>query len=378
MNKIGILTFHASHNCGSMLQAFALQQKLLDMGYDNEIIDFANIGSERLYGVMPHVHLEKGLKGSGLLLWLRSLPYISLIKGYRQSFLNFSDANLIKSLRSYHSASELKHLEKYDIYITGSDQVWNVACGDADDTYFLNFVKEEKKIAYAVSFGGTRLMEKVKESNKYQKYLSSFAAISVREKSAIKQVESLGRNDAILTLDPTMLLTEMEWLSKINIGDPIINGDYIFYYAFNYRHDINKVVCQIGKKYNMPVYIVDAKAWGPKRARNDGIHLSSEYGPIAFLNLVKNATLCLTTSFHGTVFSILFGKRFWFIESSMHCSFDDRASSLTELVGLQSRHINMNNILNCDLLAPVDYHPVYDKLNKEREKSLSFLKSSLE
>lgn len=377
--KIGIITFHASHNCGSQLQAFALQQTLLKLGYDNEIIDFSNQGSREMYKTIPNIHpLKRGIRGR-LHYWFKSIMFYKLLKKQAQYYNTFINNNFILSAKKYHSDNDLRQ-EKFDYshFIAGSDQVWNICCPDADTAYYLDFVENGKKIAYAVSTGATIIKEKAKDIALYKKLVNDFYAISVREKNSVAQFKELtGRNDIELLIDPTMLFTQNDWEHYFDLNSPIIHGDYIFYYAFHYDHEVNKAVMDIAKKYCMPVYIIEARAWGPLNARKDGLSLCNESGPIAFLNLVKYAKMVLTTSFHGTAFSVIFRKNFWFIDSIIHNPKDDRVKTLLEQVKLTDRIISSEQLYFTEEYKAPDYQQMTDIIQSLQDKSIAYLKKNL-
>ena len=360
--KIGTITFQASHNCGSLLQAYALQQTLKAMGYDNEIINFSNEGSRDMYSILPPIHpFRRGIRGR-FQNWIKSIQYYSILKRQHASYENFIANKLRLSNRAYNSNEELQNAHfDYTHYITGSDQVWNIACPDADTAYFLDFVKEGKKIAYAVSTGATDIAKKANNPELYKKFVDDFDFISVREQNAVVQFKKMtGRNDIELLIDPTLMFTQEDWENHFTLNKPMVKGDYIFYYAFHYDDAVNKVVMEIANRMNMPVYILEAKAWGPKGIHKSGLKLCENSGPEAFLNLMKFAKLSLTTSFHGTVFSVIFRKCFWFIDSAMHNPMDDRAATLVNQLGLQERLILGETLLQ----QKVDVMPDYSQMNE--------------
>lgn len=377
--KIGIITFHASHNCGSLLQAYALQQTLFKEGYENEIINFANQGSKDMYSIMPPIIKEGRIRGYLVKYFLKSLPYISIIKRQSDFYNEFINKYLVLSKKEYSSNKDLC-LEKFEYthYITGSDQVWNICCSDADDAYFLNFVKQGKRIAYAVSLGATIIKEKATNYIKYIDLLKKFDAISVREKNAIKQINEMSDKDVELLIDPTLLYLQSDWEKSFDLTKRIIEEDYIFYYAFHYNDEVNKIVMEISKRYKLPVYIIDAKSWGPRGKRKSGLKLCKESGPIAFLNLIKNAKLVLTTSFHGTVFSVIFRKKFWFIDSSFHSHFDDRTNTLVSMLGLTDRMISGEKLLKINPIdEEIDYRDTSIRITELQQKAITFLKRNI-
>lgn len=378
MKKVGIITFHASHNCGSMLQAYALQQKIFEFGYTNEIINYINKGSKRFYSVTPPI-CRNGIPRPRLLLaWLKTLPYVNLIKEHTQYYNDFLQNYFVLSSKEYSNSKELSKANfDYTHYIAGSDQVWNIKCIDAGDAYYLDFVKKGKKIAYATSLGATIIKDYAKDISVYRKLISSFDRISVREKNAISQIEELGGKNVEMLIDPTLLYTKEEWSKMLPIGDRLIKEDYIFYYAFTYSDEVNKTVLEISKRYNLPVYIMDARAWGPKNVKKWGFKLTKESGPISFLNFMKYSTLSLTTSFHGTVFSVIFEKPFWYIDSSMHSKNDDRASSLMKQLQIEDRMKFGKEILSKEPLSMWNIDKVSKVLDGLRKEANNFILQSL-
>lgn len=380
MKKIGLITFHRSNNCGSMLQAFALQQKLKDLGYDPTIIDFSSKGQRELYSIMPSFFLNGKFKKSQVKLWFLCIPYKKLLKKESLDYNYFIDKYFILTKRKYlNNKSLCEETFKFDAYITGSDQVWNINCVDADDAYFLNFVKEGRKIAYATSLGANDIKKTSSNPDKYVNFLKTFNYISVREKNAVSQITTLSnRNDIQMHIDPTLFMTQKEWTDSIEIGNRLVKGEYIFYYAFNYSKEVNNTVLKISQKYNLPVYIIDVKNWGARGLKNIGFKLSPKFGPAAFINLIKYAKLVLTTSFHGTVFSVIFNKPFWYIESSMHNIKDDRAVSLLSQLELPSRLQNSKYLLTHDAMETWDFDKVQNRITELQNQAYTFLKQSID
>lgn len=179
-------------------------------------------------------------------------------------------------------------------------------------------------------------------------------------------------------IDPTLFMTQKEWTDSIEIGNRLVKGEYIFYYAFNYSKEVNNTVLKISQKYNLPVYIIDVKNWGARGLKNIGFKLSPKFGPAAFINLIKYAKLVLTTSFHGTVFSVIFNKPFWYIESSMHNIKDDRAVSLLSQLELPSRLQNSKYLLTHDAMETWDFDKVQNRITELQNQAYTFLKQSID
>lgn len=373
--KVGVITFHASHNSGSILQTFAFQTVLKDkLNVDSEIIDFSNKGQRDYYSVYVPVYSFKHFVKNCFTLLIAKR-----VKNEYREYEEFINNRLKLSKRRYLSTDEMTSIATdYDCLICGSDQVWNVTCVDRDDAYFLSFARNTKKIAYATSLGAKNINKYAVEPQKYKMYLQDFTAISVREGNGKKWIEELMNGegpDIHISVDPTLLLKKDEWSSYA--GTKIISGKYIFYYAFNYTKEVNDTVKKISKAYGMPVYMFDVKSWGVKGNFRFGFKLADQYGPSAFLSLVKNAEMVLTTSFHGTVFSTIFEKKFWYLDSPMHSKDDDRASFLLHQLGLDDRLVEISKVKEMDLLVPPEFDISRKLVEELRLDSMKYLKDSI-
>lgn len=369
--KIAILTFHASDNCGSQLQTYALSKVIKEhFGVTPHVIDYSNRRQQEVYAIFRKIHSVKDLVRN-----LYHLLFLHLLKPYHKSFRDFISNHVHLTNVRYSSPDELKKLDgKYDIYIAGSDQVWNTKAYDFDDSYFLDFVTRGRKIAYATSLGATNIIESSCDKIKYTKLLDDFSMLSVREKNAQLLLQTITEKPIELLLDPTLLLSKSDWEALAG-DEPLIKGKYIFYYAFTYAENPNRIVKKLSKKYNMPVYIVDANEWSRRCLFMYGFKLASQFGPIAFLNLIKYSELVLTTSFHGTALSVAMEKKFWFVKTPMLNPRDDRATSLLNQLGLPDRLQGSDYLLSHDVFLPLEKTVSADEL---KQKSISYLTQALE
>ena len=181
--RIGIITFHASLNCGSMLQAFALQDVLRSKyNAEVEIINYSNFGQRNYYS-----NWDFFPKPSVWINNLKAIPYYASINAMRQDYQNFSNQYFTLSGPLLKKYSELKGIdERYDIVIAGGDQVWNVRCRDADKAYFLSFVKTAKKVAYSPSLGARNINKVALRPKMYAELVKDFDFLSVREDNGQK------------------------------------------------------------------------------------------------------------------------------------------------------------------------------------------------
>lgn len=373
--SVGIITFHASHNYGSMLQAYALQQTLLKMGFDCEIINFRTQRQRDFYKPIFW-------RGSFLGKIKRTLFYLPfclpLIKKY-QLFERFLREELILSDKEYTSLEELDKADlKYDYYISGSDQIWSVGCLDFDWAYFLPFVKEGKgkKIAYAPSMGALPEMTDAKNHLiKIKDLLGKYDAVSVREQRAALWLSRNVGKDYPVMLDPTLLLTYNDWNDRGSYK-PLIKGKYIFLYKpFACSNELVFEYADIlSKKLNIPVVVSQIyPGWENNKwviKKNFQLHLL--IGPNEFLNLCRNATLVIGKSFHLVVFSIIFQKPFYTVDGKQ----DGRIAELLSLTGLEDRVIDSVDDLN-NMSFYIDFTHANLCIERARQKCLNWLKSQI-
>lgn len=370
--KIGIITFHASHNCGSFMQAYALQQFLRKKGFLNEIINFSNQGQRELYRSIPKINSAKNLIKNIVLL-----PHHRILKRTNQEYSNFINANLSLSTGTFLNDKQLKQAKlPYDTYISGSDQIWNITIDDSDDVYFLDFVKNGRKIAYAPSFGAKKISNHTtnEEYNKYKKLLSSYNSLSIRENNGRKWLKSMLGKTVPVVLDPTLLLDSQDY-RKIErpYDEKIKKGTYIFYYSPNYDPKINQLVKKIAKKYHLKVVAWNPKSFYLKRMNFSNFYLPKVQNPGVYLSLIRDAAMIITTSFHGTIFSTIYRKKFWTIKNGGMFGDDDRVKTLVEQLHISENLISMEFDETFDYLKNPNYREYEQELIKLREKSTKYL-----
>ena len=366
--KIGILTFHASHNYGSMLQAWALQHYLNTHGHDAETINLRIKAQREMYNFPLRPVKKKILYYCYSLfhpLWL----YHACRKWIK--YERFLNDNLRLTDRTYNSwediVSDLPSLG-YQCLITGGDQIWNMNCKDFDKSYFLpSKLSDIKKISYSPS-SGNFLSKITKEQEAFVKdTLSDYSYISVRETSMQEYLGNLLNKDITLACDPTLLLKSENYFKFLD-EMPIVSGPYIFYYSPGIKSKCENLAIKIGRHYGMKVVTCFPRLRGRNR-----MYTVPESGPAEFLNLLKNATLVIGKSFHLVVFSLLFHKDFIAIEGDT----DARMISILTKLGIQERgQVNEGNY-QTKVLPPIDFEKVDRILQKERTRSQQFLDEAL-
>lgn len=370
MKKVGIITFHASHNYGSMLQAYALQQVVLSMGYDCEIINFRSVVQKEQY---KPIFMVGTLYGKCVRFIIQVTYALGILKKHRL-FERFLKERLILSTKEYTTLKELECENfNYDCYISGSDQIWNTYNIDFSYAYFLPFVKFGKRIAYAPSMGAHLGIDKFGNIDRILAFLERYDALSVRETVGSKYIEGIINKPVMTVLDPTLLLDSNRY-DKLISNKPLIKGEYIFVYSPRYNDHVYEIAYKLGKKYNRKIIISqgfrtkeEMFKWGRK------LKVYASVGPKEFLNLCKNASIICCDSFHAVVFSILFKKCF-FVLDGMN---DDRISNLLQITQLENRSFSLSdNYLSAPLY--IDYESVFNHLDIERRKSIDWLKKNLD
>lgn len=370
--KIGIVTFHASYNCGSILQCRALVYLLQSRHQDVQVVNYSNIGQQRMYSVfLPNTSLRNIVKN------VLSIPGRKMIADHYAQYEKYINERLPLSGKVMSNKHELATLPNYDVLIAGGDQVWNVGVDDFDTTYFLDFNKDAYKFSFSPSLGA-RNINNDEQRDVYRELLLQFNQISCREVNGQKWLEQLTNRSVRLVADPTLLVTKEQWQGLTDYKDKLPE-EFIFYYAFAYSPENNKAVERIAAHYDIPVIVIDAKQWFIRDLKKySHFQLSQTTGPNTFLQLMDKARFVLTTSFHGTVFSLNFGKQFLYIETKNHESTDDRTSFILKQMGLLNRYLNPDQITPMALEHPIDREKVLQELETLRADANSYLDENLQ
>lgn len=387
MKKIGIITTFKANNYGAELQAFALQNKLKRLGYDSYLIDYL------FYKNRKHkpCNESKPLKKFPLLKKIKNkflyrviLPLIDLYGDYfnkklklrKKNFLSFhaNNSNLTKTFYSY---KELyNYTFDFDVYCVGSDQVWNPNTATSIEPYFLTFAPNNaKKISYASSFGVSQIPEP-ELKDKYRQLLNNIDILSSREKQGVQLIKDITGRDAVNVLDPTLLLNKEEWEEFANFENEYVKNKYIVLYNIHESEAILKLAYKIHKETGYPILKICKRAVLLPRYKKV-INVKTA-GPAEFIGLIKNAGYIITNSFHGTVFSILFNKKFFSI-MPQKANNNSRVEDLLKLLNLNNRLFYDNMSINLiDYNSNIDYDSVERILNYQREKSIEYLVNAIE
>ncbi|MDD4320858.1 MAG: polysaccharide pyruvyl transferase family protein [Acidaminococcaceae bacterium] len=358
--KIGILTFHDADNYGAVLQAYALKETIKKIEEDVEILNYKRQVSSRNI-----ILLIKSI--------LSTLMYLYPPRSIRKiKFTKFRNKYMDISKDTFFNSAEIKGK---DIYVVGSDQVWNSEITNYDEAYFLKFCRgHEKKIAYAASIGKDILKHEEKKFLKNN--VSNIDYISVREDSAVKIIRDFIEKKVTHVLDPTLLADRDIWDRLICENKN--RSNYLLVYRLTDNEEVLRVAELIAKKLKLKVLYIDNLALSKNcliRKRRYKFRDIKGVGPIDFITLFKNASFVVTNSFHGTAFSIVFNKDFITIP---HETRGTRMISLLKLLKLDHRLITNSKQLTDDYPLNIDYQIPNKLLEREREKSIAFLKNAIE
>lgn len=377
--KVGVLTFHKSINYGSVLQAWALQQTLLQNGIDTELIDYKPLVYDDLYSIM-----KKPVSISNLYFDFLRLPIWAVLAMQTKNFQNFVSQNLKVSREQYNFDSSISRIiENYDCVVCGSDQVWNVRAYDCDPIFFLPQSQYPgKKIAYAVSINNMDFTEK-RYSEHLREWISDFDAISSREESGAAKIRAYLQNQQRVdtVLDPTLLLRKEDYDSILS--ENWIKGEYIFLYNVWSSHDAIDAAVALSKRLNIPVYtaLMTRSHRVIRRIEKNGIIVEKKHtSPKDFLRMLRNARYVVTDSFHGTAFSIIFEKQFFSInaiEKDGMLKNDERLVGILEKLGLIHRYIARNQMAEINLEEKIDFANVTPERLKFAEISKGWLMDSI-
>ena len=367
--KIGIMTMHKVLNYGSALQAYALQHYISSTGNKAELIDyiFPN-GKRKTAGSIKAVIINNVAN---------TLVYFST-KRKKQRFTAFYDSYFNCTKEQFNSPEELMNFKSnYDALITGSDQVWNPKHIKDDLSFFLPFACEGiPKYSYGSSFSTATIPDTLFET--FRNNLMRYNRISVREKSGIEIVKKLTGEDADFVCDPTLLLTKEEWSAIAEKADSKFKfpkGKYILVYLLRYAYDpypaVTTIINKIQKELQLPIVVLDPSLSESKFKNSTNVR---DAGPLEFLKLVRDAAFVVTSSFHGTAFSLNFEVPFFSIIKERG-RFDTRMTDLLDRVGAD-RDIVYNTAVDKPL--EIDYTTISNNIADFRDKSKAFIYSIMQ
>lgn len=354
--KVGIITFHTALNHGAVLQTYALFRTLMKMGVETKVIDYRAPFNEKRFAPKPISYYFNPRE-------IYSIIFRNSYQRYNpEGFKNFI-GKYISLTHPIYSYEYLKELNKdFDVFITGSDQVWNLACTSGDDAYYLSFVDDiRKKNSYAASFGYTQLP--VDKQPLYAKLLEGFNHVSVREMAGIDIVDSLVGKRAELVLDPTLLLDKSEWETLADYS-LVPHKKYMLMYLMSEDKRLIDKAKEYAQKHDLEILYLTQRLFNVR-----GVNNVRDATPEQWLGLFLHAKAVATNSFHGLVFSINFEKHFItkYIPRSIANS---RIETIVNEFGLQHNLIDSPQF---DMEQETNVNNLSRILSEKRRLSINYL-----
>ena len=355
--KTGILTYHNTRNCGALLQAYALQKTLFNLGIDNEIIDYHCAGIEEAYKIKSVREIQT------LKEFVKWMLTVCTAKKSQKKFDVFK-AQYLKLSKPYLRDTIIQANDSYDTFITGSDQVWNFNLNGSDYTYMLDFAHDDKiKLSYAASMGSKSIGSENEKA--FINALLRFQDISVREKPLKEYVDSILNIDSKLVLDPTLLLEKDDF--NFDRSGRIVEQKYIFVYTVASTPNIEKAAKRLSKETGYPI------VWGHMSyKKKKGVINKTDISPDEFINYIKNAEYVLTSSFHGMALSIVLEKQFFYDLDTKKQNNNSRLETLSEILDLENQKIDITYFTS-QAREKINYQQLHLKLKKLKEQSILFL-----
>ncbi len=362
--RIKTVTCHDVYNAGASLQAYALQEWLMQQGHSVSVIDYKPDYLSHHYELsyVPNPKYRRPVLKQAYILAKLPGRLKALLGMRKKRFDWFRKQYLALTPEKYHSLHELKmRCPEADVYVAGSDQIWNPLLPNGHDpAFFLDFVPPGKlKMSYAASFSTDEISDDVKK--RMHVFLRTFDAISVRESSGVEILRSM-EIVGIQVCDPVFLLDRKHWQSMLL---PLPKSKpYLFVYDF----DNNVNLWAFAKAFAMKNKLQIFSAF----PHPDAAFISDDMGPLEFLSLLHGATCVLSNSFHATAFSLIFHKPFFVMDRK--AKLNARIHDLLDMLNLQSHIISEDSGMSC---KDIDWAMVDCKMSLMQQRSADFLQQVL-
>ena len=368
-NKILLTTVFSAFNYGSSLQALAGKHIVRKAGYEAELVKLKSLvkGRDvRLGKLVTILFRSLFLKKNNALKTYGSSYKKALVAGTEERFFAFTDEYLRPKEMTW---SGLKRMAKDAVAcFSGSDQIWNSSTLYVDPLYYLRFAPQYKRVALSPSFGRDFIADYNKP--KMKTWIGEYPYLSVREDSGVKLIKELIDRDALHLLDPTLIVNAEEWNDILGIGD--VHKDYILAYFLDEPSAFaRRSLEELKEKMNCEVVAI------PYQFGNmDYCDRMVAAGPKEFVELVANAKVVCTDSFHGTVFALNMHTPFFTFEREYGSANkqSERVLSILRKVGMLERY-QPDNV--ADTLYNLDFEHSEVVLNTEREKAYSYVNNAI-
>lgn len=358
--KALIITTQYVNNYGAVLQSYAFHDMLNELQLDHDFLLRESKDKQLFFRIRP--------------LGKRSLYYVKCnimillqLKTIKKRYTAFElFRNLMPQTELFKTEDQIfksEKLKKYDVYITGGDQMFNRTCLEQTSN-LLEFAPNNKKlISYSTSSGSDEFTDK--ESEYLSKRLKRYDFLSLREENSITQICKEKNIPYSINYDSSLLLPREKW-AEISLEYPGVPSRYILVYELLLHEELNKVVRKARIKYKLPVVVISVVS----KTSVDADIVIKDAGPAHFLSLFKNAEAIITTSFHGTCFSIIFAKPF----ISLVRNNEKRITGLLTELGLEN-HFSVNGD---KMPIEIENYAIIEKqLQNERKKTIDILRECI-
>lgn len=365
--SVKVITRHAPSNYGSLLQSIATLRVLSSLGVNAQIINYQRQDERSFRKVRTEAKHKYANAQKQIAYQMVRYP----IERFAEMKFDKMRSRYLDMTQLCHTHEDLKRLSA-DLYLTGSDQVWGpMANGAYDSAYFLEFVEKGNKVAYSASFGRTKFNDATETA--YKQLLSTYEKIAVREENAVKLVRSWGLENCIgRVLDPALLLQKNQWndLMANRASERKVKEPYALVYQLGNNAMLSEYAKSVAKKKNLK--LVRVNPFLHQVTRGGEFKLCPDV--MDFLDLIKNADVLITDSFHGTCFAIVFNTQF--VEVLPLGDSSIRNKNLLEVFGLSHRIVNSLEEYGVSDEV-IDYNRVNAILDAERRESIEMLKEIL-
>lgn len=348
--KVYVLTYCTSNSIGSILQSYALTQTLKKSGY-----------SSRIWLTEPTATIDKNKRVSlkTIAKQICKIPYKSQFNTAQKKRHDFISKHIDVEYLPSDKAYKGKALENQNaVYLAGSDQIWNP--NKCNPLFFLDFVSNSPRVSYAASMGQTQIPPDKEEQ--IANMIRSFDRISVREQECVNALQKFTDQEISVHVDPTFLIDSDKWRELEKPRK--IKGPYILLYMLYWDKSCKDEIIALKKRTGLPVYAIC-----PDISRAYADHRLYDVGVEEFLWLVDHAEYVVTSSFHGVAFSILFCKKF---AAVINPKLPSRIRNVLDVLSVPLVSIN-----ELDSTDKFTYDTVFEHIEKERQRSIEYLKETI-
>lgn len=373
MKKVGIITLH-TYNYGSLLQCYALKNRLKKLGYESEIAEVSYSMKSKIqkYAYFCIHCIRHPSKFYNYVKFLTSRQIQELQKDIKINMDEFEQKLKIVKLE-YSQWEKCALTDEYICFISGSDQIWGNSGMRFEPFHFLQFAPRSKRVAYAPSFGVKYIADY--EKLFLHKYLEGYKSLSVREKSGAKIVlDTIGKRVPVL-LDPTLLIDRNEWSTMIEcVKEKCDKTNLFLYFLSEPNEEIVKIIEKICKAESIIVEI-----WGTRFRVWDKLENAKFMtgNPLMFVDSIERAKLVLTDSYHAMIFSINFNINFWIFKRNYGHNFEQssRIEDFLDNIRLENRYICRQ--IDFDFEEKCDFTTANEFLCVMRSQSMEYLRKSI-